>query len=551
MKNTDRIQKILRDLGQAIGQARFVRAATRGLSRSGQAIGQALLGTLVLFLLLEGICFLAGIPYGATHFAEKVVIKENLPVRKPAGEYRIFVYGESTIHGAHYAERSSPPRWLEAYLRDFLPQQKIRVVNFGRMGHGSAFAADCFYQTLPYQPDLAIFYLGHNDFLHQNQKHELEEEQNSFGGILRRLVIKSRLISEVSRRVIKARLAHKGDRSEDRIEFQEIETPPIGMGPENITLRTEKSYWENIEFFRQNLLRILGTAEKRHIRVLFYKPVCNLKDFAPWCSVHIRQLTTGQLEAWTDLYERGKEKQSQGNAAEALDLFRQAHAMDDTYAELSFRMGGIYFKTGELAEARRFFEEARDNDAIIFRANRDVLTALEQIRAKEKIPMIDTEKILISEAPGGILGEPIIEDNVHFSLKGHSLAAKAAAEEIANRGWIVPRSQWQFGRERPFAEISKEFRTDDPQFLISTYLKLVNYFGSRFANRIRFAQKALELDPDHSRALRYLAWTYWLMDEKGKALEVYKQLKRVDAPALEAVFKAQPDIQKAFEKPAA
>lgn len=508
---------------------------------------QALLATLVLVLLLEGVLFLAGTPYGGSHFAEKTIFRANLPVKKEAGEYRIFAFGESTIHGAHSAERSSPMRWLESYLKDFLPDHPVRVVNFGRMGSGSSFAADTFYQTLPYKPDLAIFYMGHNNFLHGNQKHEIEAEQKTFGGMIRRWVLKSRLISEVSRWVIKRRLRRKIERPDDSMEFARIETPPIGIGPENRTVRTQVEYWDDIAFFRENILRILSLAEKHQVKVLFYKPVCNLKDFAPWDSVHIKQLSPDELEAWNRLYEQGKEKQTQASLAEALDLFRQAHAMDPTYADLSFRMGEIYFKMGELAEARHFFEEARDYDAIIFRANKDVLTAFEQVAAEKNFPVIDTEKILVSEAPGGILGEPIIEDNVHFSLKGHSLVAKTAAHEIADLGWIAPRGEWRFDRERSFEDISKELRLDEKPFLISTYLKLVNYFGSRFSNRVRFAQKALELDPDHPRALRYLAWTYWLMGEKAKALEVYKHLRQVNKPVWEEVLQAQPDIRKAFE----
>lgn len=511
------------------------------------SLGQALLATLALFSLLEGILFLAGTPYGGSHFVEKTILRASLPAKKAVGEYRIFAYGESTIHGAHSAERSSPLRWLERYLKDFLPDHNVRVVNFGRMGAGSSFAADAFYQTLPYKPDLAIFYLGHNNFLHGNQKHEIEAEQKSVGGMIRCWSMKSRLISEVSRRVIKRRLRRKTERPDDSMEFARIETPPSGIGPENRTIRTQVGYWDDIAFFRENILRILSLAETHQVKVLFYKPVCNLKDFAPWDSVHIKQLSPGELEIWNRWYEQGKEKQAEASFAEALDFFRQAHALDPTYADLSFRMGEIYFRMGELAEAKRFFEEARDYDAIIFRANKDVLTAFEQVLAEKNFPVIDTEKILVPEAPGGILGEPIIEDNVHFSLKGHSLAAKAAAREIADRGWIAPRGEWRFDRERSFEEISQELRLDEKPFLISTYLKLVNYFGSRFSNRVRFAQKALELDPDHPRALRYLAWTYWRMGEKAKALEAYKHLRQVDRPAWEEVLNAQPDIRKAFE----
>jgi len=511
-----------------------------------KGIASALLGTLVIFLILEAVCFVAAVPYGASHFVEKIVIAEKLSPRKTAGEYRIFAYGESTMHGSQYGPRSSPARWLEAYLKDFLPDKEIRVVNFSRMGQGSDFTADTFSQTLCYKPDLAVFYLGHNDFLNQNRYFEIKAEKSTFQYAVRQLLMKSRLISLVSRWVLQRRLRRKADLPDDKIEYDTVETSPRSIGPENKDVRTEPRYWENIAFLRQNILKILDTAPKNGVKVLFYKPVCNLKNFSPWLSIHIKQLSPEQLAAWTRLYEQGKEKQARAEFSQALDFFRKARVIDDTYAELSYRMGEICFKTGDLAAAKRYFEEARDNDAIIFRANKDVLTVFDQLEKQEGFPYIDTEKFLVSEVPGGILGEPVIEDNVHFSIKGQSLVAKAAAREIADRGWIAPRAEWRFDRERPFEEIAEEFGIDNP-FLVSAYLKLVSYFGSRFENRVRFAQKALELEPANPRALRHLAWTFWLMGDKNKAVEVYQKLKQLDPASLEEVFKAQPEIKKAFE----
>jgi len=75
---------------------------------------------------------------------------------------------------------------------------------------------------------------------------------------------------------------------------------------------------------------------------------------------------------------------------------------------------------------------------------------------------------------------------------------------------------------------------------------MVNYFGSRFENRIRFAKKALELDPLNSRALRYLAWTYWLMGEREEAIAIYRNLALLSPEALEEVFQAQPEIKSMY-----
>ena len=96
-----------------------------------RSILQILFATIILFLCLEGLFRLIGAP-GGSKFVEKVVIEDHLTNKKPKGEYRIFTYGESTMHGAHYGPTSSPAKWLKAYLQDLLPHKNIRVVNFAR-----------------------------------------------------------------------------------------------------------------------------------------------------------------------------------------------------------------------------------------------------------------------------------------------------------------------------------------------------------------------------------------------------------------------------------
>ena len=66
--------------------------------------------------MLEGLARLTGQPPGASRFAERIIIKQHLTLKKPKGEFRIFAFGESTMHGAHYAPVSSPAQWLEKYL---------------------------------------------------------------------------------------------------------------------------------------------------------------------------------------------------------------------------------------------------------------------------------------------------------------------------------------------------------------------------------------------------------------------------------------------------
>ncbi len=508
---------------------------------------QSLIATLAFFLLLEGFFFAAGFPRGATRFIETVAITQKLNTRKPRSEYRIFAYGESTMHGSHYWPVSNVPRWLGAYLQDFLPGRNIRIINFARMGQGAHFIYESFRDTVDYKPDLVVFYLGHNTFLPDNRKWEIEVKEKKFNSRLRGFVQNSRFISAVYRWIIAGRIRMKKNAPEDRIEHQKIESPlGAALGPENAIPRTDPRYAENIAFLRQQIVCILDLAKKRKIRILFFKPVGNLKDFSPFGSAHLGKFSAEDLAKWNDNYEKGKKAQALGNQDSALDFYTQAYNLDNTYADICFRLAQIHFRRGDLEEARRLFIEARDNDTIVVRATTGILNIFEELKKTRELPIIDTEKIIASEVPGGIPGEPLVEDNVHFSIKGHSLLARALADEIYKRGWIAPKGEWQFDRARSFEEISKALGVT-PDLLFSSYIKMVNYFGSRVDNRLRFSKKALKIYPEDPTALRHLAWTYWWMGKRAEAIKVYRKLSKISSQALKEVFKNEPEIKKAFE----
>ena len=509
-----------------------------------KSILQIFLSTLILFIFLEVVFRFIGVP-GSSDFVEKIVIRENLTPKKSEGEIRIFTYGESTMHGAQYGPVASPAKWLDIYLRDYLPGKNIRLINFSRIGRGSDFILKTFRDTLVYQPDLAIFYLGHNDFLHGNRKDHVVAKKSKPAYRIKQILKKSYFLSSLHRLLLRWKVRIKGETEVDKIEYDTIETPPTGIGIENATPHTEPFYWENIEFLRNNLVQMIRLGKKRNLPLLFYKPVSNLKDFAPFHSMHLKELTPEELEEWERLYAQGQEFEKQGKRSEALKAYLRAYTIDDTYADLSFRLGKFYLKELNTSKARRFFEEARDNDTIIFRATRDILDLFMELQEEGDLILIDTEEALRDTVPGGILGEPIIEDNVHFSLQGQALIAQAAALEIAKRGWIAPERSFRWNNIRPFDTLVEEIGIDE-DFLLSVYLKMVNYFGSRFENRIRFAKKALELDPLNSRALRYLAWTYWLMGEREEAIAIYRNLALLSPEALEEVFQAQPEIKSTY-----
>lgn len=93
---------------------------------------------------------------------------DELPRAKPADEYRIFVFGGSSVAGQGAGHGS---RTIAAYMEQQLgalapvPGKRVRVVNAGIGGYYSTQElARLSFEVLSYQPDLVVFFHGNNDY---------------------------------------------------------------------------------------------------------------------------------------------------------------------------------------------------------------------------------------------------------------------------------------------------------------------------------------------------------------------------------------------------
>lgn len=511
-------------------------------------VAQIFLATIIFFIVLEIACRLFNLPPGTNRYNETVILKNHLSVQKPSDEIRIFTFGESTMHGSHYYPYSNPAKWLEAYLKDFLPDKKIRVINFARMGQATHNTLRSVHDTMAYHPDIMLFYVGHNQFLPGNRLDEILRKNSKLSTRFKELSQKSRLISAVVRYGISKRMERGKDDSEDVVGASSIETAPSGIGgAENIIYRNSPRYQENMQFFWSNIQKILDLGRQEHAPMIFFSPVSNLKDYPPSCSSHLQKLDASQSKQWEQDFEAGKIAQNQGDWANAKVFFQRAAGLDDSFAELDFRLGQVLMNLGELEKAKSYFVKARDYDCIIVRATSDKIAMFDQIKKSGRAEVIETEPLLVSEAPGGILGYPIIEDNVHFSIKGHALTGRAAAQLIAEKGWIAPKKAWQFDNERSFEDIENDLGVT-PDLVFKSYLECVSYFGSKYDSRILYAKKALEIKPKDPLALRHLAWSYWIKGDIPKALETYQQLRIVAPEQLSDILQKNPGIKEALDK---
>jgi tetratricopeptide (TPR) repeat protein len=155
----------------------------------------------------------------------------------------------------------------------------------------------------------------------------------------------------------------------------------------------------------------------------------NLQDCPPLGSVHRADLSAARKSEWEKLFTEGVRAESNGLAERAIEKYREAARVDGSFAELHYRLAECYTAMGQLDEARQHYVQARDCDALQFRADsriNEMICGVASGREAEGILLVDTDRALGKSelAQGRLPGNDLFYDHVHFNFEGDYQVAK-------------------------------------------------------------------------------------------------------------------------------
>ncbi len=367
----------------------------------------------------NGVTTLTDNPWFGWRFFPSTVARAPRPfalaVQKPPNTVRIFVLGESAAMGDPEPSYGFA-RQLERLLQARYPAQKIEVVNTGITAINShvirAIARDC----RPREGDFWLVFAGNNEVIGPFGPGSIFGRQApSLSTVRTTLALKSTRVGQL--------LAGA---------FRNKDEPQTWEGLEFFLrwkIARDSPQLEQVnDSFAANLADIVAFGQDARATVLLSTVPVNLSHFPPLASIHRADLTPEQLSAWEKSFVAGTAAQTEGRFAEALIHFESATALDPDFAQLAFERGRCELALKRITTATASFRQARDLDALRFRADTRINDIVRQTAQAKKTLLVDADAEFEQ-----FTDEDLFYDHVHLNFTGNYRAALLFAMELEKR----------------------------------------------------------------------------------------------------------------------
>ena len=339
-----------------------------------------------------------------------------IPAEKPQGTYRIFVLGESAAMGDPDPAYGFS-RYLEVMLRQRYPSMKFEVVNTGSVAINSHVLLAIAEGLARQKPDLFIIYSGNNEVVGPyGPGTALTSSSMQLPFIRASIFANSTRIGQLLTRMSEQKKEWRG--MEMFLDKQVRASSPL-----------MKYSYEN---FERNLQDTVAVARASGARVIISTVATNLKDCAPFASLHREDISENELRSWNELVREGTDLENARSYDEALKRYQSATQIDPQYAELEFRIARVEWMRGNYAGAKEHFQRARDFDTLRFRADSRINDINRSVASSSGAELVDADAILSGESANGVIGSELVYEHVHMTPQGNYTLARAMFRQIAS-----------------------------------------------------------------------------------------------------------------------
>ena len=347
----------------------------------------------------------------------------RIPARKPPGAVRIVILGESAAQGIPVPSFAFGAQ-LRAQLRERYPGKDIEVINTGIVAINSHVVYQIARELSGFAPDLFVVYMGNNEVVgpygpgcaYLSDMPPLWIIRLS---VLARSTRTGQLLAALLGRL---NIGH-GAPAEWGGMAMFVDNAVRGDDP-----RLEVVYRN----FEANLRNIVRLASAAGAKTLLCTVASNLRDCAPFLSLHRGGLADSDLAAWKRAYDRGRIEWLIGeNERASIDL-AEALRIDPQYADTAFLLGSLEIESGNGEAARRHLVDAEHWDALRFRPDPRINEIIRGVArgSDARVSLLDVAMLMGSDPESSVApaGRGLFFEHVHFDWDGNYMLGRLLAE---------------------------------------------------------------------------------------------------------------------------
>ncbi len=411
-------------------------------------------------------------------------IPQTFSLEKSLKTFRVFCLGGSTTAGFPFEGHVAFPKQLRYMLQQAWPGYEFEVINLGVSAVNSFTVLDLLPEVLAQQPDLLLFYMGHNEFY------------GAYGGgsslsipggdNIVRLYLKAQKL-HLAQAIKKILSSFENDAPASEKESRSLMASMVR--DQNIALDSEK-YRRTAETFEDNLRSILQMCRDAGTQVILSNLAANIRDHSPF------------------------EKGNAGETGSAQSYFGLAKAA---------------LTAGDSASAYEKFYAAKDRDGVRFRATEEFNRIIEQMAREADFPLVDMKTAFEKQSPQQLIGDNLMVDHLHPNPNGYYLMAVMFFFEMSRQKllqnhdpkfrlssspYFVTDLDWDMGLLKIFEMVNRWPFEENP-------VTFKDYPGRGDAHSLELANKFVFQTQNWAGAHFELAEIYEKQDAPEKALQEY------------------------------
>jgi tetratricopeptide (TPR) repeat protein len=340
---------------------------------------------------------------------------------------RVFILGGSAALGFPHKNHGLD-RLLTAQLEAALPSREIEVINTA-MTSVNSHVVYAVAQSIPEgSADFAVILMGNNEVVGPYGPATFNQN------FLENLAV-IRGIQALKRTRTWQALAGVIQQIRPTDAMQELEWEGMQMFTNNGVPQDDPRMAGVYSHYEDNLTDIVDTLRSKGMHVILSSVPVNLRDSAPFLSVHASGLSDDQLDQWRELTRRGAQSADEENWGESATHFQAALEIDPGHADTHFRLATALENLGKYPEARRHYERALDLDALRFRADSRINQLVREVAASvegDALSYVDSAAGFEQASQPFQPGWNLFLEHVHYEFAGNHVLAAGISRSIAD-----------------------------------------------------------------------------------------------------------------------